>query len=256
MDKLKVGLVQYSPAWENPEATIKKLNILWEKYNIQDIDLLVFPEMSLTGFTGKSHKFAEELDGISFRYFMELSRKTKTEIFAGIIEKYDKEIFNSLIHFDNKGLIRIRYRKIHPFSPAGENKNFFSGDSPVTTKIGKTRFGLSICYDLRFPELFRHYGKNNVEVIVNIANWPIDRIEHWDKLLQARAIENLSYMIGVNRVGNDPVLNYTGHSSVIDPMGNVISYSEEEELLITDIDLDKVEETRKKLPYLSDIKLL
>jgi len=173
-----------------------------------------------------------------------------------LIERYNKDVFNSLIHFDNKGLIRIRYRKIHSFSLAGENKNFSSGDTPVTTRIGKITFGLSICYDLRFPELFRYYGKNKADVLINIANWPVDRIEHWDKLLQARAIENLSYMIGVNRVGEDTTLEYDGHSSVIDPMGNVISCSEKEEILITEIDLEKVEETRTKLPFLNDIRLI
>lgn len=256
MSKLKIGLVQYSPVWEEPELTIQKIDKLLDSYNLKDIDLLVFPEMSLTGFTSESQKFAEELDGVSFRYFMELSRSTKTEIFAGLIEHYDKEIFNSLIHFDSKGLIRVRYRKIHSFSLAGENKNFSSGDTPVTTKIEKITFGLSICYDLRFPELYRYYGKSKVDVLINIANWPVDRIEHWDKLLQTRAIENLSYMIGVNRVGNDPALTYTGHSSVIDPMGNVINCSDKEKVLITEIDLDKVKETRTKLPFLNDIKLI
>jgi len=256
MSKLKIGLVQYSPVWEDPESTIREIDTLLNSHNLKDVDLLIFPEMSLTGFTSKSHKFAEELDGISFKYFIELSRKTKTEIFAGLIEHYDKENFNSLIHFDSKGLIRIRYRKIHTFSLAGENKNFSSGDTPTTTKIGKTTFGLSICYDLRFPELYRHYGKDNIEVLINIANWPADRIEHWDKLLQARAIENLSYMIGVNRVGNDPTLTYTGHSSIINPMGNVVCYSENEEVLIAEIDIDKVAETRAKLPFLNDIKMI
>ncbi|VAX19841.1 hypothetical protein MNBD_IGNAVI01-251 [hydrothermal vent metagenome] len=256
MSKLKIGLVQYSPVWEEPELTIRKIDKLLYSYNLEDIDLLVFPEMSLTGFTSKSHEFAEELDGVSFRYFMELSRNTKTEIFAGLIERYDNDIFNSLIHFDSNGLIRVRYRKIHSFSLAGENKNFSSGDTSTTTRIGKITFGLSICYDLRFPELYRHYGKDRIDILINIANWPIDRIVHWDKLLQARAIENLSYMVGVNRVGNDPNLKYNGHSSVYDPMGNVISFSDKEEVLITEIDLDKVAETRMKLPFLNDIKLI
>lgn len=256
MSKLKIGLVQYSPIWEEPELTIRKIDKLLDSCELEDIDLLIFPEMSLTGFTSKSQQFAEELDGVSFRYFMELSRSTKTEIFAGLIERYDKNIFNSLIHFDSKGLIRIRYRKIHSFSLAGENKIFSSGDTTVITRIGKITFGLSICYDLRFPELYRYYGKNKSEVLINIANWPVDRIEHWDKLLQARAIENLSYMIGVNRVGSDPALTYTGHSSVVDPMGNLVCYSDKEEVLITEIDLDKVEETRTKLPFLNDIKMI
>ncbi len=256
MSKLKIGLVQYSPVWENPEASIEKINSLLSIYNMNDVDLLIFPELSLTGFTMKSKLLAEEMDGISFKYFMDLSKKLKLDVFAGIIENYDKEIYNSLIHFDSKGLIRVRYRKIHPFSSSGENKNYSSSRATVTTRIGKITFGLSICYDLRFPELYRSYGKEKVDVLCNIANWPIARISHWDKLLQARAIENLSYMIGVNRIGTDPSLTYSGHSAVIDPMGNVLVNSDKEEIIFAVLDIEKVKETRDSLPFLNDIKLI
>ncbi len=256
MKKLNVALVQYSPVWEEPDRSIKKIDTLLESYKLEDIDLLIFPEMTLTGFTMNSKKFAEELDGKSFRYFIDLSRKTKTEIFAGLIESYDDKLYNSLIHFDSKGLVRIRYRKIHPFSNSGEDEKYSSSKLHVITKIGKIKFGLSICYDLRFPELYRIYGKEKVEVLINIANWPIDRITHWDKLLQARAIENLSYMIGVNRVGKDTSLQYNGHSTIVDPMGNVLAQSEKEEVILFQIDIDKVQETRNKLPFLNDIKLI
>ena len=153
-------------------------------------------------------------------------------------------------------MIRVRYRKIHPFSNSGENKSYSSGKTPVITKIGKITFGLSICYDLRFPELYRFYGKKKVDVICNIANWPSTRISHWDKLLQARAIENLSYMIGVNRVGTDPGFTYDGHSTVVDSMGNVIVNSAEEEIVFAEIDTENIENTRNKLPFLNDIKLI
>jgi len=256
MSQLKIGLVQYSPVWENPEASIEKINSLLKSYNTDDVSLLIFPELSLTGFTMKSKLLAEEIDGISFRYFMELSKKLRTDIFAGVIENFDNKIYNSLIHFDNKGLIRVRYRKIHPFSNSGENKSYSSGRTPVITKIGKITFGLSICYDLRFPELYRFYGKKKVDIICNIANWPSTRISHWDKLLQARAIENLSYMIGVNRVGTDPGFTYEGHSVVVDPMGNVIVNSAKEEIIFAEIDTENTEEIRNKLPFLNDIKLI
>lgn len=254
---LKIGLLQYSPVWENRDASIEKINSLLSIYNLDDVGLLVFPELSLTGFTMKSKLFAEEIDGISFRFFMDLSKKFKLDIFAGIIESYDNKIYNSLIHFDSKGLIKVRYRKIHPFSSSGENLNYSSNSTPVTTKIGKITFGLSICYDLRFPELYRFYGKEKVDVLCNIANWPTSRISHWDKLLQARAIENLSYMIGVNRAGKDPSLTYDGHSAVIDPMGNVlVSSNKNEEIIFADIDTEKIKSTRNNLPFLNDIKLI
>lgn len=256
MSKLILGLVQYSPEWEEPKKSISKLDSILNSYNLKGVDLLIFPEMSLTGFTMKSKAFAEELDGISFKYFIELAKKYRTHIFAGLVEKYDAKNYNSLIHFDSQGLIRMRYRKIHPFSSSGENRNYSPSIEPTITKIGNIKFGLSICYDLRFPELYRLYGKERVEIMCNIANWPCDRISHWDKLLQARAIENFSFMIGVNRVGGDPKLNYPGHSAVIDPMGNVLTTSEKEEIIILEIDTEMVNLTREKLPFLNDMKLI
>ena len=256
MSKLSIGLVQYAPIWEEPKASIKRIDALLASYNLKEIDLLVFPELTLTGFTMRSKEFSEEMDGISFRFFMELSKKTKTNIFAGVIESFDEKIFNSLIHFDSNGLIRTRYRKIHPFSNSGEEKNYSSSSIPVITKIGKITFGLSICYDLRFPELYRFYGKEKVDVLCNIANWPVARVSHWDKLLQARAIENLAYMIGVNRVGEDLTLAYNGCSAVVNPMGDIQINSDKEEIILTQIDTDVIKETRSKLPFLNDIKLI
>ena len=255
MSKLKIALVQYSPVWEAPEKTIEVIESLIEKSDLRDVSLLIFPEMSLTGFTMNSKKFAEEIDCVSFLYFMQLARRLKTNIFAGIIERDDKDIYNSLIHFDDKSLIRAIYRKIHPFSFANENRNYSSGNKPFVTSINKISFGLSICYDLRFPELYRIYGKQKADVLVNIANWPIARINHWNLLLQARAVENQCFMIGVNRIGIDPHLEYPGSSSVIDPMGNVLGLNKTESILVVEIDSEMVRETRNKLPFLEDIKL-
>ncbi|MDA3859788.1 MAG: hypothetical protein PF445_01040, partial [Melioribacteraceae bacterium] len=187
--------------------------------------------------------------------FMQLSRKLKKHIFAGIIEKDGSDIFNSLIHFDDKGLIRVIYRKIHPFSFAKENKHYKAGTDTITTKIDGITFGFSICYDLRFPELYRHYGKARADVLVNIANWPVARINHWDLLLRARAIENQCYLIGVNRIGKDSYLEYPGHSSVINPMGEIINQSFLEEISVVEIDKEEIAKLRKDLPFLNDIKL-
>jgi len=253
---MKVGLVQYSPIWENPKESIKILDNLIKSTNLIDVSLLIFPEMSLTGFTMNSKLFAEEMDGISYTYFMQLSKKLKKHIFAGIIERDEKEIFNSLIHFDEKGLITNRYRKIHPFSLANENKNYIAGNETIITKIDKIKFGLSICYDLRFPELYRQYGKNRADVLVNIANWPITRISHCDLLLKARAIENQSFMIGVNRFGNDPFLKYPGHSLAINPKGETINCNLTESISIVEIDIEQVTSLREKLPFLNDMRLI
>ena len=256
MKKFGIGLVQYSPVWEKPEASIELIDKMIEQTNLTDISLLVFPEMSLTGFTMHSEDFVEELDGVSFLYFMQLAKKLRKHIFAGIIERDEKTVYNSLIHFDDRGLIRMRYRKIHPFSYTREEKYFRPGNEPCITHIDKISFGLSICYDLRFPELYRLYAKERADVLIDIANWPDDRLFHWDILTQARAIENQSYMVAVNRTGNDPFLKYSGHSTVVSPFGKVLVQSQKDEIVTIEIDIDEVTELRNKLPFLNDIKLL
>ncbi|MCX7612578.1 MAG: hypothetical protein N2043_13440 [Ignavibacterium sp.] len=158
---------------------------------------------------------------------------------------------------NKKGQLVKLYRKIHPFSYANENKFFSAGKKPAITKVKNFNIGLSICYDLRFPELYRKYAKKKVHLIVNIANWPDTRIEHWRILLRARAIENQCYVAGVNRVGRDVKLNYNGYSSVFDPMGNEITYCvNEEKILIVELHKVFLNEVRAKLPFLEDIKLI
>jgi len=253
---MKLGLVQYSPEFEYPEENILKIEKLISSMKSK-ADLLIFPEMTLTGYTMSSMKFAEEIDGIGTKYFINLSSRIKTDIFAGIIELDNNTAFNSLVHFDSFGLIRSRYRKIHPYSNADEHKYYGAGEETVITKIDQVKIGLSICYDLRFPELYRLYAKNNVDILVDIASWPIPRIEHWKTLLKARAIENQCFMIGVNRVGVDEYGSYNGCSSVFDPLGNEIIIEQDSEKIIeVEIDLNKVKEIREKLPFLRDIKLI
>ncbi|MGD8779795.1 MAG: nitrilase-related carbon-nitrogen hydrolase [Ignavibacteria bacterium] len=253
---MKIGLVQYSPEWENKEKNIEKLNGLIET-QCSDEEILIFPEMTLTGFTMKSREKAEEIDGTGMQYFMKKAVDLKKHILAGIIEKDENKIYNTLFHFDTYGIITARYRKIHPFSYADEDQYYNTGKEPLVTKVGKFTFGLSICYDLRFPELYRFYGKEKVHAIINIANWPVPRIHHWKTLLKARAIENQCFMIGVNRVGEAPFNKYNGCSAVYDPMGEKIVLNENEEKIITvEIDLDKSKNIQERFRFLNDIKLI
>ncbi|MBL1215019.1 MAG: hydrolase [Ignavibacteriae bacterium] len=253
---MKIGLFQYSPEWENPEANIAKINDILDN-EISDEEMIVFPEMTLTGFTMNSEKFAEELDGKSTRFFMDLARQTKKHIFAGIIERDNFDIYNTLVHFNNQGLITARYRKIHPFSFADEHKYYSAGRDIFITKIEKCAIGLSVCYDLRFPELYRLYAKEKVDLIIDIANWPLKRVEHWKYLLKARAIENQCFVVGVNRVGEDPFNEYNGCSAVFSPMGDeIIMVADKAGLIKTELNLADVEAVRTRLPFLHDIKLI
>jgi len=252
---MKIALLQYNPVWEDKEANKKK--ILSMINSIGDVELFVFPEMTLTGFTMKSNEMSETIHGESFRFFSKIALDKLTNIFAGIIERRNNRTYNTLIHLKPDGKLVKLYRKVHPFSYSTENEHYKAGSKPAIAKIKKWNIGLTICYDLRFPELFRKYGKKRTHLIVNIANWPDTRIEHWRTLLKARAIENQCYIVGVNRVGDDPKLHYIGFSSVFDPMGKeLISVENDEKVILFDIDKNYVKEVREKFPFLEDIKLI
>jgi predicted amidohydrolase len=253
--KMKIGLVQYSPIWEDKNASREKINNFLSP--VVELDLLIFPEMTLTGFTMKSKRFAENLEGESSLFFSALAKQKKCAVLYGIIEKGNKKNFNTLVHLNNQGKILSVYRKIHPFSYSKEDVFFGKGKETVITRVKGIKIGLSICYDLRFPELYRFYAKEKVHFIVDIANWPHTRIEHWRALLKARAIENQCYVVGVNRVGDDPKLHYNGFSSVFDPMGKeIISIENDEKIIYAEVDKKYVDEVRKNLPFLNDIRLI
>ncbi len=254
---MKIGLVQFSPIWEDKKKSIEKVNSLLEKINLSEIELLIFPELSFTGFSMNVENLAEEIDGESMRYFLKLSADYKINVFGGLIEKYENKFYNTLIHFDENGLIKARYRKIHPFSMTNEDKYFTAGKEVVVTKIKDVHFGLSICYDLRFPELYRLLTLKGAEVLVNIANWPVPRIAHWELLTKATAVQQLSYFIGVNRTGDDPYNSYSGSSCVVSPAGeDLVRNYNDEKIIVFDIDIEEVNKIRKKFPFLEDVKLI
>ncbi len=253
---MEIGLVQYNPAWEDKAGNRERINRLLAKEH-SEAEVLIFPEMTLTGFTMEASDFAEGLFDESFKYFSGLAIEKKSHVLAGIIESKENKFYNSLLHINKTGELAKVYRKIHPFSYSTEDKHYARGTEIVASKIEGWNTGFSICYDLRFPELYRHYAKERAELIAVIANWPVTRIEHWRTLLKARAIENQCYVAGVNRTGNDPALKYNGFSSVFDPMGNEIIFSEDKEKILTaEISIEKVRETREKLPFLDDIFLI
>lgn len=258
MEKIILGLVQFSPEWEDKEANKKKIIKLLEGQS-NKIDLLIFPEMSLTSYTMRK-ELGEELNvekSTSLQFFTSLAIKYSCHIFAGLIESSNQAFYNTLVHINEKGELVKFYRKIHLFSFAREENYYNSGKQTVITSVNGWKVGLSICYDLRFPELYRFYGKEQVHLIVNIANWPKSRIDHFRELLKARAIENQCFVAAVNRVGFRGKEYYNGFSSVISPMGEeLISVEDKEELILTEINQTDVISIRKKFPFLNDIKLI
>ncbi|MCX8057272.1 MAG: carbon-nitrogen family hydrolase [Ignavibacteria bacterium] len=255
---MKLALVQYNPEWENKLVNQKKITGLINSL-FEPADMFIFPEMTLTGFSmnGQLAEIFDKSKSETLDYFSNLSEQFSTNIIAGFIEKDEDKFYNTLFVIDRKGDVIGKYRKIHLFSFAGEEKTYQAGSKVEIVEIEGIKIGLSICYDLRFPELFRIYGKNRVELIVNIANWPEKRVEHFVHLLRARAIENQCFVVGVNRVGWGKKDFYDGRSSIFDPMGQeLVSVVNEEKIILAEINLNLVEETRRKFPFLNDIKLI
>jgi predicted amidohydrolase len=156
---------------------------------------------------------------------------------------------------DPQGKEVLRYCKLHPFSLAGEDKHFARGDATRSFGWGPFRVAPFICYDLRFPEIFRHQTRLGAQVLVVIANWPNLREAHWQALLRARAIENQAYVIGVNRVGNDPKFTYAGHSQILDPHGQALALAgESPQLIQAQLQFESLIEYRQQFPALRDMR--
>ena len=252
---MNIALFQYAVEWEDKKKNQDKIGKMIEDDALQH-DLIVFPEMTLTGYSLHAGKLAEEEKGVSFEFFSGLAAERNCDIVYGCILREGKRFYNSLHYIDKEGKQIALYKKIHPFSFAKEDKVYSGGDTPVILQRNGFSIGFSICYDLRFPELFRHYAKERVDLIINIANWPIARSNHWNILTQSRAIENLAYVAAVNRCGSDPYVSYGGGSTIIDPFGERVCLADDREKIVAaDISKSKVDEIRSSFPFLNDIRL-
>lgn len=228
---MKIALISLDQEWENKEANLRRCQKLIESAAALGAELVIFPEMTLTGFTLDLDASTEDADNSpTIERFAELAKEYGLALVAGVVIKSKDETKNTLVAFDNLGLEQVRYAKIHPFSFAGEDHLFQSGDRLARMRLGQFTLGFSICYDLRFPELYTALARD-CDVLVNIANWPQRRVHHWRTLLQARAIENQTYVVGVNRVGSDGNgLAYEASSMVVDANGETVApvFSERE----------------------------
>jgi len=251
MGNLKVTLIQSQLHWENPAANranfSEKIKAISEK-----TDLIVLPEMFTTGFTMHASKLSEENDGESVKWMISEATKNNTAITGSLICKEQGNYFNRLYFVFPNGTYKT-YDKRHTFTLAGEDQTYTAGQKSVLIEYKNWQIFPLICYDLRFPVWARN--THNYDLLLYVANWPKKRITAWDALLKARAIENMSYCIGVNRVGLDGNGHeYVGHSGVYDVLGNQISTKDFEKEFTQTIVLDKeqLETHRKHLQFLND----
>lgn len=255
MQNLNIGLLQFDQAWEDKSLNYLKIRELIGS-NVQ-LDLLLLPEMFNTGFSMNTQQAESMENSKGINFLKTLSFELNCAIFTSLIISEEKKHFNRGVFIDTNQNIEL-YDKRKTFGLAGEDKVFTAGETPKVVEFKGWRINLQICYDLRFPELTVNHllqdGSSKFDMILYVANWPEKRINHWNTLLKARAIENQSYVVACNRVGIDfNNINYTGGSCVINAVGNVISKeSNKEGLIETTIDKSKLNEIRDQLPFLKD----
>lgn len=213
---MKIGLCQFDQQWEDKSGNKERIRALLNAQTMAGgADWVILPEMTLSGFS--MNPATTSLEDADFEFFRRCARDTGAAItFGGVVNGQ-----NSSITIDKSGLELTRYAKIHLFSHGGESKAYRSGGKTPVFELLGARIAPLICYDLRFPYVFWN-NAHEVDLFVLIANWPSSRKEHWRALLQARAIENQCYIVGVNRTGRDPKLEYGGGSLVVDPWGTVV----------------------------------
>jgi predicted amidohydrolase len=252
---MKIALMQMNIIWEDKRINLKKAEELLQKASGEGCDLAVFPEMFATGFSMNHSEIAESLDGPVLKKLKTLAIEMNISIMAGVAVALDKRYENCAFVISRKGEITSRYTKNYLFSYSDEDQNYESGTDQVIFKIDGVPSTVFICYDLRFPELFRTVAKS-VSFIFVIANWPESRIDQWDALIKARAIENQCFVIAVNRTGKDGCgLEYNGHSMAIDPMGEKIEpLVKRDEWVVVEIDEKETDFVRERFPFLKDLK--
>lgn len=242
----KIALVQQDIVWENISANMHVVHQIFEKLQAK-VDLVVLPEMFLTGFSMNVAKTAISMNSPEVFWLQDLASKYDVAIIGSLAIKEYKKVFNRALFVKPEGEIAY-YDKRHLFRMGDEEKYYTAGDQRVIFTHRGVRILPQICYDLRFPVWSRN--QNDYDVIVYMANWPSSRQRVWDVLLSARAIENQSFVVGVNRVGKEEKIQYKGCSKCIDFKGNsLLDMSNEiNGIAYVNIDLDELYQFRNKFP--------
>ncbi len=251
-----IATVSLNQIWEDKKANLLLCEEYIKEASSKKVDLIIFPEMTLTGFsTNISLSAEDENSSETVNKFQELSNLYHIAILFGVVIKDNKKALNESIFIDNEGSILGKYAKIHPFSFSGEDKYFNAGKKIKIINFNDFKIGLTICYDLRFPELYSALSKKS-DLIINIANWPKKRVEHWNTLLKARAIENQLFIAGINRVGIDKNnLEYQESTNIYNADGEIVKYEVFKDMKIYKIDKEFTEEFKNKFNTIDDRKI-
>lgn len=246
---LKIAMLQSSLQWEDPLVNRTKFSSQIAQIH-DSIDVIVLPEMFTTGFTMTPERIAREEGSLTLKWMQEIAGKKECAMLGSIVFYDNGSYYNRLFFVKPNGEYST-YDKRHSFTLAGEHEKYQSGKERLVIDYKGFKFCPLICYDLRFPVWSRN--TENIDVLLYVANWPTPRINAWDTLLKARAIENMVYCIGVNRIGVDAFgHSYPGHTGAYDALGKALVHSKKEEVLIIEISKDHILEVRRKLGFLKD----
>ncbi|MEN3940807.1 nitrilase-related carbon-nitrogen hydrolase [Prosthecobacter sp. SYSU 5D2] len=251
---MHIHAVQLDPVWENKQASFAKVHALLAGAPPLPGSLIVLPEMFATGFSHQLAVTREPEGGETESFLKAVAAQWQCAVLGGVVTPGPEgKGYNQAVAVAPDSRILARYTKVHPFSYGPEAEVHAPGIGPVVFEWAGIKMVPLICYDLRFPELAREALKQGAELFIYIAAWPARRTGHWLALLQARAIENQAYVLGVNRCGQEPETGYSGRSSVIDPQGVIIAdASDGEKVLTAELRPETVRSWRREFPAVKD----
>lgn len=253
LSKIKVAAIQMDIALGNPPANRAKAFRMVEEAAQQQAKIILLPELWTTGYCLEQiHLLAETKMGPSINGLQKLARRYGVTIAGSIAEKSHEGIFNTAYVVNQDGLLG-KYRKIHLVPFMSETTYFQAGNELPVFYSNGVKFAVTICYDLRFPELIALLGYQKIDLYLNTAEYTVPRLEHWRTILRARAIENQFFVMAASRIGHDGTYAYFGHSLIIDPSGKIIAEAgESEEIITAELDLKLLQEVREQLPLLDN----
>lgn len=257
-ETINITVIQKDLAWEDKRANLEE----FEKMILEckdRMEVVILPEMFNTGFSMKPAEYAETMEGETVQWMKRIAAQKRIILTGSLMIKENDAYFNRLVWMLPNGDYGV-YDKRHLFGYAGEDAHYTSGSKRLIASVKGWKINLLVCYDLRFPVWSRQAGdaedgsSAEYDVLVYVANWPDKRLHAWKTLLQARAIENQCYVVGVNRSGDDGnSIHYPGSSMIVDALGEPLyTGSDKEEIVTYTLKIDEVKQVRSKLPFLKD----
>ena len=250
---MKCCSAQIASCWEKPKKTLVKAEVCIRRAASLGAAIVAFPEQFATGWDPCSDRHVQDRSGPIVSALKKYAQEYSVAVLGSFRERYQPLPKNIAFAVDSDGSILAWYAKMHPFTYAHEERYFAAGEDIAVFDLLGMKFGIAICYDLRFASIFHIYAAKGVHGVFVPAAWPASRARHWELFIMARAAENQMYVIGINTVGKTPVDSYSGASMTADPDGTVISRAvDHEELVVSELDPARVEQTRSKFPVHKD----